>query len=117
VLIGVVGGDGRLGPVSPALPVDAEFVAAARNGRVPESRFRFSEPCAEQACAQWDDDGCGLIGQLLASPQAGAVTAGAVGPPLPHCAIRRTCRWFAQEGTAACRVCPHVVHTPRRPDA
>ena len=28
---------------------------------------------------------------------------------LPRCAIRRTCRWFAQRGADACAVCPRVV--------
>ena len=28
---------------------------------------------------------------------------------LPHCAIRRDCRWFAQRGADACAVCPRVV--------
>jgi hypothetical protein len=32
-------------------------------------------------------------------------------PPavLPACAIRRTCRWYAQRGAAACTVCPLIV--------
>jgi hypothetical protein len=28
---------------------------------------------------------------------------------LPACGIRRTCRWFAQRGAAACGVCPLIV--------
>jgi hypothetical protein len=27
---------------------------------------------------------------------------------LPACGIRERCRWFAQEGSAACAVCPLV---------
>jgi hypothetical protein len=30
---------------------------------------------------------------------------------LPPCNIRRTCRWFAQEGGAACRRCPQISTT------
>jgi hypothetical protein len=28
---------------------------------------------------------------------------------LPRCAIRSSCRWFAQRGAEACAVCPLVV--------
>ena len=36
----------------------------------------------------------------------------AVGPnevELPKCAIRRTCRWFAEQGPAACPACSYVI--------
>jgi len=36
--------------------------------------------------------------------------------PLPVCGIRADCRWFAQAGAAACRVCP-IVRTPALPKA
>ena len=32
---------------------------------------------------------------------------------LPRCAIRPTCRWFRQEGPAACFRCPQVVTDSR----
>lgn len=112
LLIGIVGPDGRLGYLSPAIPVDDDFVARARAGRTPESRFRFAEPCVEGRCAQWAGDRCGLIGELLASPHAGAPEQAA---PLPRCAVRGWCRWFGQRGAQACRICPLVVHTPRVP--
>jgi hypothetical protein len=28
---------------------------------------------------------------------------------LPACTIRRECRWFRQEGRAACQRCPQIV--------
>jgi hypothetical protein len=28
---------------------------------------------------------------------------------LPACAIRHSCRWYAQRGAAACAVCPQIV--------
>jgi hypothetical protein len=33
----------------------------------------------------------------------------AVESPLPACRIRPTCRWFLQEGKAACQRCPQIV--------
>ncbi len=35
---------------------------------------------------------------------------------LPRCAIRPTCRWFREQGRAACIRCPQVV-TDARPDS
>jgi hypothetical protein len=114
VLLGIVGQDGVLGYVTPAMTIDAEFVSRARRGRTPESRFRFAEPCAEGRCAQWADDRCGLIDELLASSKGSAAAAQSLSP-LPRCSIRRSCRWFKQRGPDACRICPLVVHTPRVP--
>jgi hypothetical protein len=114
VLIGIVGEDGRLGYVTPALPVDADFVSRAKAGRTPESRFRFGEPCAEHRCAQWAGDRCGLIEELLDSPRAAATDEQAA-TSLPKCGIRSSCRWFRERGADACGICPLVVHTPRRP--
>jgi hypothetical protein len=115
VLVGIMGRDGRLGYITPAMPIDADFVAHARAGRTPESRFRFGEPCVKERCAQWAGDHCGLIDMLLASPQGTAATSGRRGTPLPHCGIRGSCRWFRERGADACAICPLVVHTRRVP--
>jgi hypothetical protein len=32
---------------------------------------------------------------------------------LPACNVRKSCRWFRQEGVAACRVCPEVITDTR----
>ncbi|MFB2972660.1 hypothetical protein ACE1CD_27180 [Aerosakkonema sp. BLCC-F183] len=34
---------------------------------------------------------------------------------LPRCQIRSNCRWWKQEGRAACRRCPQVVTTVYKP--
>jgi hypothetical protein len=115
VLIGIVGEDGQLGYVIPALPVDAEFVARAGTGRTPESRFRFGEPCAEGRCAQWAGDHCGLIDELLDSPHGSTVVSEPRDTSLPRCGIRSSCRWFGERGSDACAICPLVVHTRREP--
>src|SRR3989442_12331160 len=112
ILVGMVGADGVVGYVGPALKVDAEFVKAAHQGRTPESRFRFAQPCVQHRCMHWKEDRCGLIGQFKE-----AVTQAGLSAPesksAPHCTIRSECRWFAQLGTRACAVCPLVVHTCR----
>ncbi len=85
----------RLAPVSPdllALTGDVE----------PTKIFRVAAMCAENRCQHFDGDRCRLaqrIVQLL--------------PPvvdqLPRCSIRADCRWYAEEGAAACRRCPQIM--------
>jgi hypothetical protein len=111
ILLGIVGSGGVLGYVAPAMSIDADFIARASQGPAPESRFRFAEPCVEQECAQWASCGCGVIDRVLHSQEGKRIMRDTSGS-LPSCAIRASCRWFAQVGTDACLVCPHVVHTP-----
>ncbi len=102
-LIAIVGDDGRLAHVTPALTVDEAFVEAAAQHGSPEARMRFASPCLEAGCAQWTGSSCGIIEQVMAAG------IGPAGGRLPRCAIRPSCRWYAQEGAAACRACPLVV--------
>ena len=103
LLVGIKTESG-LAYVQPPTRVDAAFVARAQEMGHPEARFRFSLPCVESACPQWTGRGCGVVDHVIEEEQAGDVDA-----PLPNCAIRSTCRWFAQRGRAACAVCPRVV--------
>lgn len=102
-LIGVVGSDNQVHFVSPPLPVDDDFRAAAeRTGRA-ERRFRFSGACIEDGCEQWSDGRCGVIDAVTDAAGSAPVV------PLSRCAIRRSRRWFDQHGADACRICPLVV--------
>ncbi len=116
ILLGIVGANGVLGYVEPVMRIDTEFVERAQQGRNPEARFRFAEPCVEQKCAQWAGCRCGVIEQVLQSREGARIVREASGP-LPSCVIRSSCRWFAQTGPQACAVCPHVVHTPESMEA
>ena len=109
-LLGVVGEDGRVHYVSPALPIDEDFRAKVGCDGRAEARFRFSGGCVEGACAQWTGSGCGVIDGLLDEVDA---LDEPLDTKLRHCEIRRTCRWFAQRGPAACHVCPLVVTDTR----
>jgi hypothetical protein len=97
---------GRLAYVQPPTRVDAAFVGSARALGRPESRFRFSVPCAEGGCPQWNGHGCAVADKLVEEegPSVSAEPAG-----LPRCGIRATCRWYFQRGADACAVCPFVV--------
>jgi len=99
VLIGIQSEE-ALGFVTPALPLDEDFVTRVTAEGRPEQRFRFAEPCLERGCRQWTGSACGVI-ERIGFGEAPAV--------LPACGIRARCRWFAQQGPAACGICPYVV--------
>jgi hypothetical protein len=104
MLLGVMTPEGRIAYVHPPAVVDEEFVAQEHARGRPERRFRFAGPCIEGQCPQWTGNGCGIapiVGQARAGEEASR--------RLPACSIRRTCRWFFQEGAAACSVCPLLV--------
>lgn len=106
-VIGVVVRDGSVAYIKPPIPVDQGFREAQMQHGPLERRFRFASPCIEAACPQWRGTRCGVIDDSLAE-----VAAMSVKPALNHpgaCTIRGTCRWFAQAGWDACRVCPIVI--------
>jgi len=110
ILLGIVGANGIVGYVTPQITIDADFVREARRGRIPETRFRFAQPCIESRCAQWADSHCGLINRVLEFSEGKSIAEASRGP-LPKCVIRPLCRWFAQEGDKACAVCPVIIHS------
>jgi hypothetical protein len=106
LLIGIVRSDGTVGYLGGPVEVDAEWVATAQQGRDPETRFRFSEPCAQGTCRHWGGESCTLVDRVVGLGLEPTTDAS-----LPRCGIRRTCVWFAQRGRDACLVCPQVIHT------
>jgi hypothetical protein len=107
-LLGVMLPNQRLGYAVDRFVITQEFVDAAQTGRPPEQRFRFSSPCVQNACREWNAGRCGVIDYVL--PELAAEVGS---DPLPACPIRRNCRWFMQSGARACRVCPLVVTDSR----
>jgi hypothetical protein len=103
LVIGIRGEDGSIHYLRDRLPADAEFLSRARQHGDPEQQFRFSSSCQQQTCLQWAEGQCSLPGRLseLLDPTENSV-------PLPRCAIRSQCRWFAQSGRQACQLCPLV---------
>ncbi|HEY0106633.1 MAG TPA: hypothetical protein VGB91_11160 [Rhizomicrobium sp.] len=106
VLIGVIGVDGQLAYLKTALQIDQDFIDEASRDGAPEERFRFAGACVEGRCVQWDDGQarCGVLDGVR--PVLGD---GAGDGSLQPCVIRGACRWFAQDGAPACRICPGVV--------
>jgi len=68
----------------------------------PTEVFRLATTCAEGRCPHFDGADCQLATRIVQ-----------ILPPvvdaLPLCIIRKDCRWFSQEGEAACRRCPEIT--------
>lgn len=107
-IIGVMTGQGRLAYLPIPVVMDSAFASQLQEAGQPERRYRFSQPCIEEACSQWTGDGCGVIDHVLEGPTERHHREGRPGV-LPTCAIRRDCRWFSQHGADACGACPTIV--------
>jgi hypothetical protein len=72
-------------------------------GSVPPLRvLRIAARCQESRCHHFDGAACTLAQRIVeALPEVSAA--------LPPCAIRRTCRWHAEQGKRACLRCPQVI--------
>jgi hypothetical protein len=68
----------------------------------PSEIFRIAAPCIENGCKHFDGTNCRLTARIV----DGLPT---VTERIPACAIRSTCRWWYQEGAAACARCQQVV--------
>ena len=104
VVIGVVTGSTekrRIGYLNQPQPVTEEILALAGSAD-PGQVFRMASPCMGDGCKHFSGGDCSLVKRIVAGldPVVGG---------LPPCQIRPTCRWFRQEGRAACIRCPQVV--------
>ncbi len=102
-LHGFVGPDGRIIRLVKPVEVDQEFVDEANKCASPTRRFRFSSACVS-GCGFWNGSGCNLAAKAMQL----AIDQDVAGR-LPRCSIRKTCRWYAQEGGTVCQTCSHVV--------
>ena len=73
-------------------------------GTKPEKTLRMANKCLESGCKQWTGEKCGVVNDVLQRVEARFLK-----DQLPKCAIRSTCRWYAQEESTACKVCPLVT--------
>jgi hypothetical protein len=68
----------------------------------PTEIFRLSATCAEHKCPHFDGADCRLATRIVNILPA-------VVDSLPPCTIRKECRWYSQEGAAACKRCPEIT--------
>ncbi len=74
----------------------------ALGGLQPGHVFRIGARCEESRCQHFDGSRC-MLARRIATQLPTVVDV------LPRCRIRSTCRWFAEQGGAACLRCPQVV--------
>ncbi|HYV25477.1 MAG TPA: hypothetical protein VE969_09600 [Pyrinomonadaceae bacterium] len=99
----------RLAWVEEPQPATPQLLSLTREVD-PRNIFRFAARCEEKRCVHFDGKDCQLatrIVQIL--PRAVDV--------LPACSIRAECRWYQQEGKAACFRCPQVITHLENPSA
>lgn len=103
-VLGVVQRDGptpMLQYLNQNVPATPEVLAMAAPLR-PTEVFRLAATCAEHKCPHFDGADCQLATRIVRILPAVVNT-------LPPCIIRQDCRWYSQEGGAACRRCPEVT--------
>jgi hypothetical protein len=104
VIIGVVEGTAqqpRLAHLVRPLPVTDEVLALVAPVS-PLAVFRTAAPCATSACLHFAAGRCRLAARIV-DELPDAVDG------LPVCRIRPDCRWWRQEGKAACLRCPAIA--------
>ena len=109
MVIGVVVAQGGRSQVS-LLPKSVPLRSVARliPDAIPATEvLRLAAPCAERRCAHFSDDRCTLASRIVARLPA-------VVDRLSPCALRPSCRWWRQEGPAACHRCPQIITEPFR---
>ncbi|MEL6886110.1 MAG: hypothetical protein AAFY39_05540 [Pseudomonadota bacterium] len=98
----------RLSYTAGTLPATQDVVAST--GPVPPTLvMRFAGKCETARCVHFREGACSLVDRIVEGLDP-------VTDNLPACAIRRTCRWYTQEGARACHRCPQVVTRMENPD-
>jgi hypothetical protein len=103
-VLGVVQQDGpapRLVYLNQILPATDDVLALSAPLK-PTEVFRLAATCAEHKCPHFDGADCKLATRVVQILPA-------VVDALPPCTIRKDCRWYSQEGGAACRRCPEIT--------
>jgi hypothetical protein len=91
-------------------PVPAPPGLEARLGGIAATEvMRFAAPCACNRCRHFSGGICG-IGRRMVEELVPAAEG------VPACAIRAECRWWRQEGRAACLRCTQIVTDSYDPD-
>jgi hypothetical protein len=104
-VLGVVGGTAarpQIVYLSDPVVVTADLLGTLGESRAGEV-IRVAAPCRESGCAHFRNESCSLITKIV------GVADDAPSQGIPKCHLRRRCRWYQQEGLAACRQCPLIL--------
>jgi hypothetical protein len=104
IIFGIISGtvaEPHVAYLKKTLPVTHEFLAKAAPV-TPTEIFRTAAPCAASGCQHFDGKDCRLAMRIVEKLPV-------VAEELPPCSIRRDCRWWQQEGKAACMRCPQLI--------
>ncbi len=82
-------------------PITDELIAKV-SPVTPAEVFRTAATCIQSGCQHFNGKDCRLAMRVVEKMPA-------VAEELPPCSIRRDCRWWQQEGKAACMRCPQVI--------
>jgi hypothetical protein len=111
-LLGIVQENKKVKLLETPVKLTDEFIRTELEFGEPERRFRFSDKCVKSGCKQWTGAACGVISEL--SSMNPSIEDDET--HLPKCFIRRTCRWYSQEGGRACKICLFVITESRETD-
>jgi hypothetical protein len=100
-LVGEVDHAPLVGYLADPVPVTRQVLALAGPAE-PAEVFRFAAPCAGHGCRHFDGSDCRLAARVVRLLPV-AVEG------VPPCPLRPSCRWWQQEGKAACLRCPQIV--------
>jgi len=110
VVVGVVGGavdEPRVQYLKQLIPVTPKVLDLTGPAR-PAEVLRFAAPCAESACQHFDEQRCQLASRIVQHIAPSERS-------LPACRLRPFCRWWREQGRAACLRCPAIVRERYRP--
>ena len=103
-LLGIRQEDGRVAILPEPLKIDESFIDISNQLATAEQQFRFTNKFVESGCKQWTGQRCGVADNLIQASQSLKLET-----TLPKCGIRGQCRWYHQNGAAACKICPLVI--------
>jgi hypothetical protein len=104
IIFGIVSGtakEPRLAYLTQPQPATEELLALSGPVK-PTEVFRIAAPCAGTGCRHFDGSNCRLASRIVKMLPEGV-------DRLPPCNLRPNCRWWKQEGAAACMRCPLIV--------
>lgn len=104
VVFGVVGGTVEapwIAYLTESVAVTEDILALSAPVK-PTEIFRMASSCVGDACKHFDGAHCRLAMRIVQQLPT-------VVEALPACQIRPSCRWWQQEGKAACFRCPQMV--------